>query len=763
MPKKFVSSLTLLAICLPTLVAASPPDVSAPLSIVGAPGEGPLERPQRLLAAAGDGALGVVVWVHDFVDGVESDRIAQHVARVSRVTFDGAILDPQGLELGEIASDYFAVASRSQGRTAIVWRTSTGVLAVRVLDNDGFVTTSRRVLVAAQQADRVRLFPAGDGWLAAYYMSGSWFAQLIRHSGDPVGVPLHLTTDAFGDIEHDEDRFVMVTQRLAGQPTTPSLVVSEISEDLTSVTKISEIADIGSLWHLDLARDPRNGRLILFAADRSQGWANALDSSDNLSATTVELPFAADALQVQVHDHGFMVDVLHEGDHTLWKLPWTLEEPQEVLAVPADSDHHFLAVTAAPDPLLAYANGEDVQIGFAEGREFDALGAFDEPLRLISRSGPFVGFGGDRYLVVWGNEGGGVTLWGALVDERGVVLREPFEIGAGWNVAAVDHTDDQFVVTWALEGIRAARITMEGEVLDPGGVVLSNANRSPMTHAHDGVLTVTWWEHDATIRLIRSELSSAFTDASTRVFSFGELGAGTVHNIGFARSGTNYLSAVLYQPPLPAAGSYPDPERVLGQRFNAIGSAVGEPFDILDEDVDGPLGLPMLWGVDDGFAIVRGQHGSPPSTAFTRVRERRVRELANVRWPAASSAAFDFARRGQDHTLMVMSGNDSGMVARSVRLDGFDVRAGDAFHIDSAGRTPVVEFGTTTYLLTYQTDDSAIEARIIETPVDVAMRQKEIGGGGLRCGLAATPRTADSLWLVVIVSLMHLRQRRRSA
>jgi hypothetical protein len=97
-----------------------------------------------------------------------------------------------------------------------------------------------------------------------------------------------------------------------------------------------------------------------------------------------------------------------------------------------------------------------------------------------------VAWGGENYLVVWQDfREVEWAIYGARVDLEGNVLDpEGFYIAGGWDwtrYPAVASDGANFLVVWSyidletLDDIYGARVTPEGEVLDPGGILISAA------------------------------------------------------------------------------------------------------------------------------------------------------------------------------------------------------------------------------------------------------------------------------------------------
>lgn len=120
-----------------------------------------------------------------------------------------------------------------------------------------------------------------------------------------------------------------------------------------------------------------------------------------------------------------------------------------------------------------------------------------------------VAWGGQNYLVVWQDwRDGNWAIYGARVDAEGNVLDpDGFLIAGGsewalYPAVASDGTD--FFVVWSYDklgtsyDIYGTRITPDGEVLDPGGILVCATyifELSPSI-AYNGSIFLVTWEHD---------------------------------------------------------------------------------------------------------------------------------------------------------------------------------------------------------------------------------------------------------------------------
>lgn len=120
-----------------------------------------------------------------------------------------------------------------------------------------------------------------------------------------------------------------------------------------------------------------------------------------------------------------------------------------------------------------------------------------------------VAWGGQNYLVVWQDwTDGSSSIYGARVDTEGNLL-DPngFLIAGGWEWAmypAVASDSTNFFVVWTHDkpetfyDLYGTRITPDGEVLDPEGILICATSRFEVSPsiAYNGSIYFVAWEHD---------------------------------------------------------------------------------------------------------------------------------------------------------------------------------------------------------------------------------------------------------------------------
>ena len=183
-----------------------------------------------------------------------------------------------------------------------------------------------------------------------------------------------------------------------------------------------------------------------------------------------------------------------------------------ITRVPAQFSQSFPAV--ASDGANFLVVWQDDRGGVISGARVTPQGTVLEPAGILitqvpgDRGAPAVGFDGENFLVVWEEDRVGTDwdIYGARVSPQGEVL-DP----AGIPISTAD--DDQFMAALAFDGanyfvvweddhddtlynIYGARVTPQGTVLDPLGIPISTAEDDQLTPAvaFDGANFFVAWE-----------------------------------------------------------------------------------------------------------------------------------------------------------------------------------------------------------------------------------------------------------------------------
>jgi hypothetical protein len=277
----------------------------------------------------------------------------------------------------------------------------------------------------------------------------------------------------------------------------------------------------------------------------------------------------------------------------------TAEEDQSIGDVSFDGSN-FLVVWDSQDP-----DGYNIH-----GARISPAGAVLDPKGFpISRArdeqtDPHVAFGGSHYLVTWSDArvGEGYDIFAARVSPTGKAL-DPGGIrisrgGSAWEAPAVAFGDENYLVAWThwetgyYQEVRGARVSPEGTVLDPEGLVIaqSESEDSGQVVATDGSNFLVVWSqtHEEEVEPgsftetgdvygARVSTDGVVLDAVGRAISAGPADQGA-HGLGF--DGENYFLTV-------NAERSPFSERydLRGVRLTRKGEPVkGPPITIAEAD-----------------------------------------------------------------------------------------------------------------------------------------------------------------------------------
>ncbi|ATB27228.1 hypothetical protein [Melittangium boletus] len=254
-----------------------------------------------------------------------------------------------------------------------------------------------------------------------------------------------------------------------------------------------------------------------------------------LGETDSGLHFAEGATGVGVrYGHGTWVDA--RGERT--PVPARFEGDAIVLRVPA-SVVDASAYPAVLDPIVSPEFGMDAPVSAYTDHSQDA---------------PVVTHDGTNFLVVWQDfrHVGYTDLYGARVTGSGTLLDPTgLRISSGTNSAyapAVAHDGTNFLVVWYewanRYNIHATRVSSTGVVLDPGGIVISNApgDKHAPAVAHDGTNFLVVWQDK---RTGTHDIYGARVDSAGTVLDPNGIAISTAANEQLAPSvahnGTNFL------------------------------------------------------------------------------------------------------------------------------------------------------------------------------------------------------------------------------
>jgi hypothetical protein len=199
-----------------------------------------------------------------------------------------------------------------------------------------------------------------------------------------------------------------------------------------------------------------------------------------------------------------------------------------------------------------------------QGRRVSSSGEFVDPQPIIVSnsdrdSHPSLAFGGGKYLAVWLYENS-YDIYGALIDTNGTVS-PPIAIGVATGIqinAQVASDGNDFLVVWEDYGIHwpnidigGARVTSQGTVLDPGGIIISADSLSEElpSVSFDGTNYVVAWRttksESAELRLSRVTPGGAVLDPDGIFISDMSLYSST--SISFGPTGQSFMLYSKYQ------------------------------------------------------------------------------------------------------------------------------------------------------------------------------------------------------------------------
>ena len=201
---------------------------------------------------------------------------------------------------------------------------------------------------------------------------------------------------------------------------------------------------------------------------------------------------------------------------------------------------------------------------------------------------PAVAFDGTRYLVAWSEESGdGYDIFGARLSREGRNL-DPKAIristgGRAWEAPAVAFGDEHYLVAWTdwetgySQDILGARVSPDGSVLDPQGVLIARSENddSGQRVAFDGSnYLVVWSTGDVYSGRVSTE--GAVLDAKGRAISAApgdEPGFQGAHSIGF--DGASYF--VTWWAARPGDDFLDEKYDLRGARLTSEGTTTDEP------------------------------------------------------------------------------------------------------------------------------------------------------------------------------------------
>jgi phosphoribosylformylglycinamidine (FGAM) synthase PurS component len=434
-----------------------------------------------------DGNNFLVVW--------EEDRdYSEWVIYGARVTPGGAVLDPAGFAISSVVDDQMMPALAFDGTNfCVVWEddrddTLYDIYGARVTP-EGAVLDPTGIPIAVAEDDQLTPAVAFDGtdFLAAWedYRNGSvsdiYGARLTAQGvvRDPAGIPISSAQNA------------QLMPALAFDGT--NLLVAW--EDYRSVSSFdiygARVTPEGAVL------DP-DGFAISQAANDQYSLAVGFDGDDFLVAWgDLRNGSKYDLYGARVSPEGAVLD------------------PNGFAISQAANDQYYPAIVfGATEYLVVWeddrgGNGYDIYGSRVspEGAVLDP-GGFIASQAANAEDSPATGFDGEVFLVAWADDrnGSGWDIYGARVTPQGELLDPAgFAISQAardQRLPAVCFDGSDFLVAWQdyrsdpAGDIYGARVTPQGEVLDAGGFVISQAadEQSAPAVAFDGANSLVVWE-----------------------------------------------------------------------------------------------------------------------------------------------------------------------------------------------------------------------------------------------------------------------------
>ena len=427
------------------------------------------------VAFTGTGFL--VVW-RDYRNGVGYDIYG------TRVTADGVVLDTAGIAISTAAHDQMEPAVAFDGTNSlVVWqdeRTGDRDLYGARVTSTGVVLDSMGIPISRAPGYQSVPAVAFDGrnflvvWNDARGGDGAVYGSRVTPAGvvlDTAGIaiPTAAVHQIYPAVAFDGTDFLVAWQKdsldiYAARVTSNGVVLDSTGILVSNATPSNQ-------WYPAVATDGTNSIVI---------WGGLSGDA------------SCDIFGARVADNGALLDTLAiaiSGAANIQGHPDVASDGQDFLVVwedarGADGDIYGARVTQA-------------------GVVLDPAGIDLSPA--VGGHNPAVAFDGTDYLVVWvGGRNGESDIYGTRVTPAGVVLDTagiPVSLGANEALPAVAFDGANFLVAWerwsgsAPSDIYGARVTPDGIVLDPSGFDISQAENYQYQPAvmSDGVNSLVVW------------------------------------------------------------------------------------------------------------------------------------------------------------------------------------------------------------------------------------------------------------------------------
>lgn len=307
------------------------------------------------------------------------------------------------------------------------------------------------------------------------------------------------------------------------------------------------------------------------------------------------------------------------------------------------------------------------------------LGLAGSPLRrMVSNGSGFYG--------VWTEQrpdftiavkGSRIGTNGQKLDGTGVDISGPNEPSAYTSISvAWDGT--HWKATWgSASGTRLARISAAGQVLDPGGVLVSGANPGISASAGNGTLQLAWDEYtNSTTDVFTVHVNSSQTAGPVRSVSVGAPSQ-LKPDIALNASG----SMIVYRSVTSAR------QRILAQPLDAAGNPLtAEPTELDNVDAAATLGAPNVAWNGSHYLVV---WNNPSGVVARRVLPSGAAvEAAPFVVLSSAFGGTDVEALGGDFLVI---GQRCGFTCQIIYPIGSRVRGSDGAVLDPS---PIVFYGT---------------------------------------------------------------------
>ncbi|MFH1313835.1 MAG: hypothetical protein ABIJ00_11505 [Candidatus Eisenbacteria bacterium] len=490
---------------------------------------------QKEPAIAFDGTNYLVVWT--------DERNGSADIYGSRMGSDGQVLDPDGILISAASSAQSSPAV-AFGDTAYFvtwtdWRDGNANIYAARVALDGTVLDTSGVMVSAAVAEQE--FPAvsfdGTGWLVVWHDSRSGQADIygsrvaldgtvLDSSG--IVVSASVTEELNADITFNGTNYLVVWDDEPGA-TSRDVYAARVAPDGTVLDPAGiPVCTVANQQEFAAASSDGSNYLVTWIDFRGGGTWDAYGARVDAAGNVIDvasLPICTDPSQQYAVDPAF--------NGTNWLVAWhdSRNGPKDIYGTRVATDGSGVDPAAFPistaaayqsHPELAFDGGNYLAVwhewrsatGYdirgvrvaADGTVLDP-GGIVISARTTDELDPAVSFDGTNYLVVWQDErSGSFDIYAARIDIDGNVLN-PSGIALSatadqeeYPAVAFDGTN--YFVSWQdnrngiYTDIYGTRLTVTGTVLDPAGIAVSDANRNQGQPAvsFDGTNYLVVWQ-----------------------------------------------------------------------------------------------------------------------------------------------------------------------------------------------------------------------------------------------------------------------------